>query len=122
MVLNTASALLDFCSVFTFLSEGCGGLYRFFVMHMSTLCTLKVFYLHESCFKCFLSVFCFLCCELNHICDAAFVLVLWTDDSQTLRPFVICPVNCCYEYSYEYVVFTSIYYALCLSKIQFKYS
>jgi len=77
-----------FLVFFTFLSESWGGLYRFFVMQMSTLCRLTLLCLHESCFKCFLFLFCFLCYGLNHIRDA-FVLVLWRDDSQTLRPFVI---------------------------------
>lgn len=60
--LNIASPLLGFCSIFTFLIESCGGLCRFFDIHMSTLCRLTLFCLHESCFKCFLSsAFCAKC-------------------------------------------------------------
>lgn len=87
----SASALLDFCSVFRVLSESCGLLYRVFVMHMRTLCRLTFFYLHESCLECFLSVFCFLRYGLNTICDAFVCFVdRWLPNSDTLHDF---PVN-----------------------------
>lgn len=87
----SASASLDFCSVFRVLSESCGLLYRVFVMHMRTLCRLTFFYLHESCLECFLSVFCFLRYGLNTICDAFVCFVdRWLPNSDTLHDF---PVN-----------------------------
>lgn len=89
--LNTASPLLGFYSIFTFLFERCGSLYRFFVMHMSTLCRLTLFYLHESCFKFFLSSAFYAKCMM--------LLILWTDDSHILE--APHDSSCHYEYLYQ---------------------
>lgn len=92
-IVNTTSP--GFCSIFTFLFESCVGLCRFFVIHMNILCKLilspwVLFYVF--------SVFCFLCKVLNHMHDA-FVLILWTDDFQTLE--TLCDSPCHYEYLYQ---------------------
>lgn len=109
-IVNTSSPLLGFCSIFTFLIERCGGLCRFFVMHMSTSCRLTLFYLQESCFKCFVS-FAFCACAKSH--TWCFFLVLWTDDSQTLE--TLCDSPCHYEYLYQ-CIFLEVFTMLCVLK------
>lgn len=122
VVLNSVSALIDFCTVFTFSSESKGGLYRFFFPFFFAVCTNTLqayFILSLSFFKCSLSVFCSLSCGINHICDVI-ALVLWTVDK--LKTFMILP--CMFSLwiptnMYLYKYFRSI---ISLSKLQFKYS
>lgn len=108
-IVNTSSPLLGFCSIFTFLIERCGGLCRFFVMHMSTSCRLTLFYLQESCFKCFVS-FAFCACAKSHTWCFFFGFVdRWLPNSWDPLWF---PLSLWILISMY--IFRSIYYALCI--------